>query len=133
MKVRYGLVRLILFLIIVIVIVHWLGCCMGFLLVVQEERDNWLLTTPTPIDVSDTGALYVACVYWAVTTVTTIGYGDIAPTTTAERVFVMASMFVGAAVFSYVIGTVCIIAQVRAQTPDNHALRTLLECRCRCI
>ena len=37
MKMRYGLVRLILFLIIVLAIVHWLGCCMGFLLVVQEE------------------------------------------------------------------------------------------------
>ena len=40
---------------------------------------------------------YLASVYWAVTTMTTVGYGDIVPVTHAERVYTMVAMVVGGA------------------------------------
>ena len=47
------------------------------------------------------GDAYVVSIYWAVTTMSTIGYGDIKPTNTAERLFAMFVMFVGAGIFTY--------------------------------
>jgi hypothetical protein len=40
------------------------------------------------------------------TTMTTVGYGDITPTTDGERIFAMASMVVGGAFYGYLIGNI---------------------------
>ena len=46
-------------------------------------------------------------VYWAIQTVTTVGYGDVGPVNTAEKIYVVAAMIMGVAIFSYVLGTMC--------------------------
>lgn len=38
---------------------------------------------------------FVAAIYWATTTIATVGYGDISPTTTAERIVAMIIMLLG--------------------------------------
>lgn len=49
---------------------------------------------------------YVAAFYWALVTMSTIGYGDVTPTTTAERCFGVVAMFAGTSIFAYVVGSV---------------------------
>ena len=49
---------------------------------------------------------YMASLYWTFTTISTTGYGDIVPSTIAERSFSMASMLLGLTVFSYFISSV---------------------------
>ena len=49
---------------------------------------------------------YVASLYWSVTTMATIGYGDISPTTTGERVFGLFAMVTATFLFNYGITTV---------------------------
>lgn len=49
---------------------------------------------------------YLVAVYWAVTTVSTVGYGDITPTTDAGRVYVSFAMVVGGAFYGYSVGLV---------------------------
>lgn len=44
-------------------------------------------------------------------TVTTIGYGDITPNTTAERVFAIIAMITGGGIFAYVLGTLSSLVQ----------------------
>ena len=44
--------------------------------------------------------------YWAFTTMTTVGYGDISAVTMSERIFAMLGMLVGGFVFSALIGTI---------------------------
>ena len=48
---------------------------------------------------------YIASIYWAFTTMTTVGYGDISATTRMERVIACFGMIVGGFVFSGVIAT----------------------------
>ena len=48
-------------------------------------------------------------VYWAMSTMTTVGYGDVPPIQTMEKLIAMAGMLVGVTVFAYVTGTVSLL------------------------
>ena len=47
--------------------------------------------------------------YWVVTTMTTVGFGDIKPVTFAEITMSLVTMLVGATVFSYIVGNMASI------------------------
>lgn len=49
------------------------------------------------------GYRYVSSLYWAFTTMTTVGYGDITATTLSERIYNIFSLIVGGFVFSGII------------------------------
>lgn len=52
------------------------------------------------------GARYLDSVYWALTTLTTVGYGDIIPVSRSERVFASFSLLVGGFTFAMLIGEI---------------------------
>jgi len=52
---------------------------------------------------------YVAASYWAFTTMTTVGYGDISATTVAERTFAIMGMIVGGLMLSTIVSKIIII------------------------
>ena len=53
---------------------------------------------------------YTVAMYWAVTTITTVGYGDIVPHSDTERWFAIACQLVGGAFYGYVIAQTTAIA-----------------------
>ena len=57
------------------------------------------------------GELYAVAMYWAVTTITTVGYGDISGTNNFERVFCSVMMIVGVILFSFASGALASIIQ----------------------
>jgi len=111
MSVDYNMLTLIKFVVMVLALAHWLAC--GFHLVVRMEEASlsWVdqyfdgFGEPQP-SISER---YVAAFYWALVTMSTIGYGDVTPTTTAERCFGVVAMFAGTSIFAYVVGSVCTI------------------------
>lgn len=56
---------------------------------------------------------YVVGLYYAFTTLTTVGYGDVTPRSTGERWFAIAAMLLGVAFYSYIIATVASMVQAR--------------------
>lgn len=73
-------------------IAHWLAC-------------GWLYFRG--ID-SDLNAIenYIKALYWTITTITTIGYGDIVPSTIEQTIYVMCVEIVGVAFYGFVIGNI---------------------------
>ncbi len=47
---------------------------------------------------------YIRAAYWCVTTLTTIGYGDITPETNGQMLFTILVQLIGAGVYGYIIG-----------------------------
>lgn len=53
---------------------------------------------------------YIASLYWAFTTMTTVGYGDLHPRNDGERVYAIVAMIFGATMFGYIIGSIAALA-----------------------
>eukprot|EP00644_Phytophthora_capsici_P015919 jgi/Phyca11/552766/estExt2_Genewise1Plus.C_PHYCAscaffold_490175 len=93
---------------------HWLSCF--FFLISYEADDGWVAA----MDLQDTGLYdkYVTSFYWAIMTMTTVGYGDVHPTTTHERIFAIVAMILGAWIFAY--GITNVVAMVtNLNGPDS--------------
>ena len=78
---------------------HLLGCI--FVLLAGLNSPNWLEHYLGPDgENAPSGTLYGIALYWAVVTVTTMGYGDIVPVTDTERSFVVVAALIGVVAFS---------------------------------
>jgi CRP-like cAMP-binding protein len=106
--VTYSELFLILFL-----ISHWIACI--WFRLGDADLEGWVavegLSGPEADKFeADNGAnafhfrQWITSLYWAVTTLTTIGYGDIVPFTSEERLFGVLSMVMGSAFFAWCTG-----------------------------
>ena len=82
----------------------------------SEERErSWLFTSsldmkPMPgLTWDELGPPYVASLYWTYTTITTVGYGDLTPKATAERIYATIIMIIGTGIFGYILASVTAI------------------------
>jgi hyperpolarization activated cyclic nucleotide-gated potassium channel 2 len=89
------------------IVAHWIACIFFFVSVTQVDSTEltWVkvysLNTGREFDVNE---LYVTTLYWAFTTMITVGYGDITPQNPSEMVVTLSCMFCSCAYFAYIIG-----------------------------
>lgn len=90
--------------------VHLTACIWcGF---AQIENRSWLTEKVEALAeggevvlLTDKKKVYILALYYIIQTVTTVGYGDISGTSTAERVFQLAAMLIGVIAFLFIAGT----------------------------
>ncbi|KAK3233293.1 hypothetical protein CYMTET_56404 [Cymbomonas tetramitiformis] len=107
LEVDYATMELVKFIVFVFLNAHWLACLWHMVPVMEDKEENWI-TSYSFLDESDGNfAKYLCSFYWAVATLSTLGYGDVVPTTHVERMFAIVATVMGASIYSYIIGTCC--------------------------
>jgi hypothetical protein len=82
---------------------HLIACLWHYVGITNKLLDshniNWMKTRG--IEDKEWSIKYLHSIYWGLTTMLTVGYGDIVPTNNLEIIFNIWAMFLGCAVFGY--------------------------------
>ncbi|MEM9934264.1 MAG: cyclic nucleotide-binding domain-containing protein [Bacteroidota bacterium] len=81
------------FLFIICMSSHWLSC--GWIALSYEGQPE-----------DDLATTYLKALYWSITTLTTVGYGDIIPETNPQIIYTMFVQILGVGLYGYIIGNV---------------------------
>lgn len=116
LEVRYAHLELMVYCVGVLTAAHFGACLWG--LVAQLEKSagmaSWVdfaaQTKRNRLDVDNPVEVYVVALYWSLMTISTVGYGDIAPQSMAEYVVATLWMLLGGGIWAFVIGATCTAA-----------------------
>ncbi|TUI06152.1 Potassium voltage-gated channel subfamily H member 1 [Bagarius yarrelli] len=144
--IEYGAAVLVLLVCVFGLAAHWLACIwysIGDYEVIDEDtnmarKDSWLYmlgeTVGTPYRFNATGtgrweggprkdSVYITSLYFTMTSLTSIGFGNIAPTTDGEKIFAVAMMMIGSLLYATIFGNVTtIFQQMYANTNRYHEM-----------
>jgi hypothetical protein len=109
MSIGVGIQRLIVFTIVFFIMVHVISCLWIILASFHEDaKGTWM---EGDINEFSPGAKYLTSVYWTITTITTVGYGDVSISTNGEKIFCLTLMLIGVTSFAYASGSLASILQ----------------------
>lgn len=100
-----GYLRIAKFVAVVAILIHWLACTWFLVASIEQfPADSWAVRAG--IHNAAPNTQYIRSLYWAITTTTTVGYGDITPARNTEYLVAMVVMLLGASMYAFIIGNV---------------------------
>jgi hypothetical protein len=138
-RVNLGITLTVKFLFLIVLVSHWIGCSWGLVAFVEnghtwnEETmlnsttwiNNWYVPGPglDPIGYSNYMDRYWLCLYWAIQTITSIGYGNIVPITSLEYAVANALMLCAGIFWAFVIGSLVDVVAVSSKLQNEYVTR----------
>ena len=115
-----------------LILCHFNACIWYLLASFSEERDTWL--TRMDLQNDKEGSKYLISFYYIVSTVMTVGYGDVTPTTDGEQLFTVYIMIVGAGFFGFILANMAnLVSKLDAHAQRYHdkmdAMRSYMKNR----
>jgi len=84
---------------------HWAACIFYELAKAHDfDETTWVYNNSFGLQNERIATQYTTSLYWSITTLTTVGYGDISPQNDDERAFVIIYMMINLGLTSYLIG-----------------------------
>jgi hypothetical protein len=114
-----GALRVAKFLISVLILMHWLTSIWFYAAFASGfPADSWTARA----GIVDSGAIdqYIRSLYWTITTMTTVGYGDITPGRSVEYVLSAIIMLMGASLYAFIIGSVASLLSSIQAAKNSH-------------
>jgi voltage-gated potassium channel len=103
----------------VLIFAHCIACLwFGVARMDGYPEDSWVVAAG--IEDSDPITQYVRSLYWTITTMTTVGYGDISPGRTAEYLLASIIMLMGASVYAFIIGGIASLLGSLQAAKNSH-------------
>ncbi len=100
-----GYFRIIKLFIFVLLLTHCLACIWFAIAYIDNfPKDSWVVRSE--IEKASPIKQYILSLYWAVTTMATIGYGDITPKRNVEYISTIIIMLLGASFYAFIIGNI---------------------------
>ncbi|OIV96502.1 hypothetical protein TanjilG_07894 [Lupinus angustifolius] len=95
---------------------HFAACLFYFIAIHKEQKSTWLSIVADTADDSLWGH-YITSMYWSISTLSTVGYGDLHPVNTKEMVFDIFFMLFNLGLTSYIIGNMTnLVVQLTSRT-----------------
>ena len=100
-----GFLRVFKYVCVVLIFTHCIAC-LWFATAYADgfPAESWVVTAG--IETAEPLTQYVRSLYWTITTMTTVGYGDISPGRTVEYLLAIIIMLMGASLYAFIIGGV---------------------------
>jgi hypothetical protein len=97
----------------------------------NRDAETWLGATLPNFREDSLWTRYVTSIYWSITTLTTVGYGDLHPVNKGEMVYDIFFMLMNLALTAYIIGNMTnLITQLTARTRAYVRRFTLIATSC---
>ena len=125
----HSTVMLMKFGVVILIIAHWMACTWCMTVSLQPTRaSTWYSALAADDDgtvrndtYNDEFNMYCAALYWAVATITSVGYGDISATNPTEFKVSIICVLLSSCLWAYIIGSACgIISNLDVATINHH-------------